>query len=160
MYFIGRAKAKSDIRKQSMEVAGWKYTQRAIVIPSRFLSLSLIITHNIIRKRSNDTHTQKNTNRVTHRVQQHKHNVQMHSVTHRNCLFLGEEEEEEEENEEEREAVSFSINVHGTLLVLHIIDFIFMYVTNVQTETKTTTKTKTKGRKKEKSKLFLFNQGS
>ena len=40
-----------------------------------------------------------------------KHNVQMHLVTHRNCLFLGEEEEEEEENEEEeeeeREAVSF-----------------------------------------------------
>ena len=34
-----------------------------------------------VRKRPNDVHTQKNTDRATHRVKQHKHNVQMHSVT-------------------------------------------------------------------------------
>ena len=36
-----------------------------------------------MRKRSNDEHTRKNTDRATHTeyIQQHKHNVQMHSVT-------------------------------------------------------------------------------
>ena len=51
------------------------------------LSLALSLPHLLvmskitIHKRLNDVHTQKNIDRATYRIQQHKHNVQMHSVT-------------------------------------------------------------------------------
>ena len=62
--------------------------ERPLVLPLAFFSRSLTMSFSDVQITTSNTYvedwmtyTQKNTDRATHRVQQHKHNVQMHSVT-------------------------------------------------------------------------------